>query len=122
MSDDDDDDFVEEDARAFGKDNVNPTASPYILPYLYKRLYVDTQFGISKDGDSFKIVDSTVLVGTDSDITIKGKEFRGTTGLWEPLTRKNVDRNKITTGDLKIMRILELTTGHLTDYQPGAVI
>jgi len=45
--------------------------------------------------------DSTVLVDTDSDITIKGKEFSGPTGLWELLTSKTVDRRKITTHDLK---------------------
>jgi hypothetical protein len=42
-----------------------------------------------------------VLVDPYSDITIKGREFKGTTGLWELLTRKNVDRKKITTDDLK---------------------
>jgi len=103
ISDDDDDDdvFVEEDARAFGRENVGPIASPYIVPYLYNRRYIDTQYGIRKDGDSFKIGESTVLVDPYSDITIKGREFKGTTGLWELLTRKNVDRKKITTDDLK---------------------
>jgi len=64
-----------------------------------------------------------VLVDTDSDITIKGKEFRGSTGLWELLTSKSVDRRKITTHDLKkYKKILELTNAHLTDYRPGADI
>ena len=67
--------------------------------------------------------DSTVLVDTVSDITIKGKEFRVTTGLWEQLTRKTFDRRKITTDDLKkYKKILELTNAHLTDYRPGADI
>jgi len=66
---------------------------------------------------------STVLVDTDSDITIKGKEFRGTTGLLELLKRKAVDRRKITTYDLKkYKKILELTNAHLIDYRPGADI
>ena len=99
--DDDDNDFVEEDARAFVRENVGPIPSPYILLYLYNRPFLDTEYFIRKDGDSFKIGDSTVLVDTDSDITITGKEFRRTTGLWELLTRKNVDRNKITTDDLE---------------------
>jgi len=107
ISDDDDDDddddnvFVEEDAQAFGRENVGPIASPYIVPYLYNRRYLDTQYGLRKDGDSFKIGDSAVLVDPDSNITIKGREFRGTTGLWELLTRKNVDRKHVTTDDLK---------------------
>ena len=47
------------------------------------------------------IGDSAQLVDTDSDITIKGQEFRGTKGLWELLTRKNVNRTHITTDVLK---------------------
>ena len=66
------------------------------------------------------ICDSAVLVNTDSDITIKGQEFRGAKGLWELLTRKNVNRKHIMTDDLKkYKKILVLTKAHLTDYQPG---
>ena len=53
--DDDDDVFVEEDAQAFRRENVGPVATPYILPYLYIRRYLDNQYGIRKDGDSFKM-------------------------------------------------------------------
>ena len=64
-----------------------------------------------------------MLVDTDSDITINGKEFRGTKGLWELLTRKSVDRRKIPTDDLKnYKKLLELTKANLTDYRPGADI
>jgi len=39
------------------------------------------------------------------------------------LTRKTVDRRKITTDDLKkYKKILELTNAHMTDYPPGADI
>ena len=128
ISDDDDDDdddniFVEEDAQAFGRENVGPIASPYMVPYLYNRRYLDTQYGLRKDGDSFKIGESTVLADPDSDITIKRREFKGTTGLWELLKRKNVDRKKITTEDLKTYKkILEPNNAHLTSYQPGGDI
>jgi len=121
--DGDDDDFVKGDTRAFGRENVGLKASPYILPYLFnrRRRHLDTRYGTRKDGDSFKIGDSIVLVDTDSNITIRGKEFRETTGLWELLTRKRVDRRKITTDDLKnYKKILELTHAHLTGYQAGA--
>jgi len=122
ISDDDDD---EGDTRATGRENVGSIASPYILPYLSKRQrrHLDTRYGIRKDGDTFKMGDSTVLVDTNSDITIKGKEFRRTTGLWELLMRKTVNRRKITTDDLKkYKKILEVTNAHLTDYRPGADI
>jgi len=84
---DDNEDFVKGDTRATGREreNVGSIASPYILPYVSKRhrRRLDTRYGIRKEGDSYKMGDSTVLVDTYSDITIKGKEFRGTTGLWE---------------------------------------
>ena len=67
------------------------------MPYFYNKRFLDTQYGIRKVGDSFMVGDSAVLVDTDSDITIKGEEFRGTKGLWELLTRKNFKRKLITT-------------------------
>ena len=80
--DDNNDIFVNGGARAFGRENFGPIVSPYIFPYLYNHhRHFDTRYGIRIDGDSFKIGDSTVLVDTDSHITIKGKEFRGTFGL-----------------------------------------
>jgi len=53
------------------------SAGPYTVPYLYNRGYLDTQYGLRKDGDSFKIGDSAVLLDPDSNITIKGREIRG---------------------------------------------
>jgi len=69
------------------------------------------------------IVDSAILVDTDSDITIKGQEFRGTKELWELLTRKNVIRKLINTNELKkCKKILVLTNAHFANYQPGGDI
>jgi len=69
------------------------------------------------------IGDSALLVDTESDITIKGQEFRGTKGLLELSTRNNVNRKFITTDDLKkYKKILVLTNAHLTDYQPSGNI
>ena len=99
---DDDNDFAE-DAQAFRRENVGLTASPYIVPYFYNRRFLDTQYGIRKVGNSFMMGDYALLVNTD--ITIKGQEFRGTKGLWELMTRKKVNRKLIT-----------------TDYQPGSGI
>jgi len=58
---------------------------------LYNKRFLDTQYVIRKGGDSLMKGDSAVLVYTDSDITIKGQEFRGKKGLWELLTPKNVN-------------------------------
>ena len=48
------------------------------MPYFYNKRVLDTQYGIRKVGDSFMIGDSAVLIDPDSDIPIKGQEFRGT--------------------------------------------
>ena len=84
--------FLKEDAKRFGRENVGSVSSPYLMPYVYKRRFLDTQYGTRKDGDTFKIGDTLVLVDQDGDITIKENEFRGSEGLWELLTRKNVNK------------------------------
>jgi hypothetical protein len=38
-----DDEFLEEDAKTFGRENLGPVASPYLMPYVYKRRFLDTQ-------------------------------------------------------------------------------
>jgi len=45
------------------------------MPYVYKRRFLDTQYGIRKDGATYKIGDSPMLVDQDGDITIKENEF-----------------------------------------------
>jgi hypothetical protein len=66
------------------------------------------------------IGDSQVFVNTDGNITIKNTRFKGTEGLWELLTRKNVNMERVSKTDLKTYRkILVKTNAHLTGYQPG---
>jgi len=50
------------------------------MPYVYKRRFLDTQYGILKDDVIFKIGNSAVLVDHDGVITIKEKDFRGPEG------------------------------------------
>jgi hypothetical protein len=65
------------------------------------------------------IGDSMVTVDTDIIISVKDKEYQGTKGLWELLTRKNVRQSKISTEDLKNYKsIIEATNAHLEDYKP----
>jgi len=55
-----------------------------------------------------------VLVDQDGDITIKENEIRGSEGLWDLLTRKNVNKEHVSSDDLrKYKNILLLTNGHL---------
>ena len=72
-----DDNFVEDEAREYGRENVGPVAIPYLMPYVYKRRFLDTQYGVRKEGNMFRIGDSPVLVDTSGDITIKDRVFKG---------------------------------------------
>ena len=63
-----------------------------------------------------------MLVDQDGDITIKDKEFRRSEVLCELLTRKSVNKEHVTSDDLRIYKkILLLTNAHLEGYQPGVV-
>jgi len=43
--DDYDNEFLEEDSKTFGREYVSPVAGPYLIPYVYKRRFLDTQYG-----------------------------------------------------------------------------
>ena len=36
---DEDDNFIQDEARAYGRENVGPVACPYLMPYVYKRIF-----------------------------------------------------------------------------------
>jgi len=118
-----DDNFVEDKAHEYGRENVGPVASPYLMPYVYKRRFSDTQYGVRKDDNMFMISDSKVLVDTSGDITIKDRVFKGSKGLWELLSRKNVNTEIITKDDKKsYKKILTMTNAHLIQYRPDGNI
>jgi len=82
--------------------------------------FLDTQYGIRRDSEQLMIGDSPVFMNPDANLTIKGRVFRGTVGLWELLTRKNVNTQLVGKEELKTYnKILILTNAHLTRYQPG---
>jgi len=75
------------------------------------------------NGDIFMIGDSPRVVDTSGDFTVKDRVFKGSKILWELLTRKNVNTEVITQGDLKsYKKILTMTNAHLTQYQPDSII
>jgi len=47
------------------------------------RRFLDTQYGIRKDGEQLMIGDYPGFIDTDDNFTIKGTAFRGTEGLWD---------------------------------------
>jgi len=66
------------------------------------------------------IGDSNIRVDRESNLTIKGKHYKGTRGLWELLARKDMDCDVITESDLKRYKtILGATNAHLEGFEPG---
>jgi hypothetical protein len=69
---------------------------------------------------TFKVGNPSVQIDDNSDIHIGKKRFVGTKGLYELLTRKNVNLDAVTTHDLrKYKQILELKSAHLEKYNPA---
>ena len=98
-------------------------ANPYLMPYVYRWRFVDTYYCMRKDGDIVKIGDSAVLEDQDGDITVKETEFRGSEGLWELLKRNRVNKDYVTSDDLRqYKKILLISNAHLEGYQPGGFI
>jgi len=94
-----------------------------MMPYMYKRLFLDTQYGVRKECDIFMIGDSPIVVDTGGDITIMERVFKGSKGLWELLTRKKLNTEFIPKDDLKTYKkILTMTNANLTKYQPDGKI
>jgi hypothetical protein len=77
--------------------------SSYLKPYLHNARFLDKQYGIPREDDSrFMIGDSLLTVDDTSDISINGRHFKGSRGLWELLTPKNVTRGVVTEDELKL--------------------
>jgi len=88
------------------------------MPYVYKKRFLDTQYGVRKDGDIFMIGDSPIVVDTSGDKTIKNRVFKESKGLWELLTRKKFYMEVITKDDMKsYKKILTMANAHMTQYQ-----
>lgn len=94
-------DFTE---RHFGK-----LASSYIAPFVKSPSITDKVYGIRREDDNFKIGDDNVRVA-DNDIYIRDKKYEGTSGLWELLTRKSVNMNRVDENDLKHYKEILMTT------------
>jgi len=66
------------------------------------------------------IGDSPVIVDPDGNITIKRTVFRGTEGLWELLTRKDVNTQLFGKEDLNTYKkYFIMTNARSNRYQPG---
>ena len=72
-------------------------SSPYLKSYLHNARFLDKNYCIRREGEGWYMIDDSVLnVDETSDISINGRHFKGTRGLWLLLTRKNVTRVVVT--------------------------
>ena len=101
---DDDDDEDEESELAeiieFTNRKFGHIAGKYLSPYVKKQHDVDPIFGIRRENEGFKIGQSDVSV-SDNKLFVDGVPYEGTEGLWELVTKKDVDESKVTKHDLE---------------------
>ena len=67
IQDDDDDDETEvgEKVKLFGRKHCGEIASPFLTPYLSNTQLLDTQYGIRREGNNFKIDNSTITIDNE---------------------------------------------------------
>jgi hypothetical protein len=100
-----------------------PRATSYLALYAYNSDSLDRQYGIRKDGDKYRIGNSTDTIDGDRNIYHNVKRFKGTEGLWEILTRKKPNLAAVTTKEFrKYKSILQMTNAHFEHYEPGSYI
>ena len=76
-------DDVEEELGYLDKENFGEVPSPYLKPYMHFAKFLDKQYGIRREDDGrFMIGDSVLTVDDTSDISINGRHFKWTRGLW----------------------------------------
>jgi hypothetical protein len=79
----------------------------------------DRQYGIRKEGDTLMIGNSEVDLDEPGVIAVRLKRFKLTKGFWDLLTRKDVNTFTISPKDIgRYKSILEMTSAHLTGYEP----
>ena len=92
-------------------------ASHYLRHFASKE-GVDKTFGLYDKDGVFYIGDSPVEI-VDDDITVKGKEYEGTPGLWELLIMKSPNNTIYTTEDLaNYAKILHDTSAMKHNHNP----
>jgi hypothetical protein len=76
---------------------------------------IDKEYGIRRDCGTFMTGNSTVSVDDTCDITIRGKQFKGTKSMLGLLTRKKANSDLTTTNDMKRYKnILQMTNPEMT--------
>jgi hypothetical protein len=92
----------DEDIARFGETHFGRIASRYLSHYASGDRSIDRVCGIRRETNgNFVIGDSPLSVDENGDVTVLGVTYDGTEGLWELLTRVNVDRSLVTPHDMR---------------------
>ena len=77
--DEEKEDDVVEEVSVFGSENFIELVSTYLKPYFFIRRFLDKCNGIRREDDGVFVIGDSTLLGDDmSDISIKGRHFKGT--------------------------------------------
>jgi hypothetical protein len=82
-------------------------------------LSIDTVYGFRKVNiGTFMVVESPLSVEENSDVNVRGVTYEGSDGLWEFLTKTNIDRSLVTPHDIRsYKRVLHSMSGHLSEIK-----
>ncbi len=100
---------------------IGPVASAYLQNYFSNNVAADKTFGIHMDNNDGEFyIGKDIVKITDDNISVCGKAYRGTPGLWELLTLSKPNKQKITNADLACYEDIILTTNcHKHNYDPN---
>lgn len=103
-NEDNEDVYASADEADIIEEVVGPISSKYLtLAYTPGKKDIDTSFGLYTRNGIRYIGNKEAGVDND-DIIIAAKRYKGTKGLWELLTKKNVNMNLVTDNDLELYK------------------
>ena len=72
---------------------------------------------------TFIVGESPMTVEVNSDVNVRGVTYEGSNGLWEFLTKTNIDRSLVTPHDVRsYKRVLHSMSEHLSEIKRVGLI
>ncbi|XP_065651128.1 uncharacterized protein LOC136079323 [Hydra vulgaris] len=93
--------------------NFGKIATNYLRLYTKSKKSTDPIFGIHSNGDELYIGKKRITINND-DITVDGKKYDGTPGLWELVTKFKPNKDVYSNEDLKNYREILINTDAIT--------
>ena len=114
----------EEEFAQFGDSHFGTIARHYLSKYLKGDLSIDTVYGFRKENiGTFMVGESPMTVEENFDVNVRGVTYEGSNGLWEFLTKTNIDRSLVTPHDVRsYKRVLHSMSEHLSEIKRVGLI